>query len=240
MECKTRAIVLRALKYGESQMIVDMLSRERGRLTFICHLPKTQKGRVRKQYFQPMTILDVVLDYREQAHFQHFRDLRLAEAYTSIPFDARKLAIVQFLAEFMVYATRDEQDSREMEEYVERSLEWLDAATGQFANFHLVFTMHLSRFIGFFPNLTDYSPGAWFDLRGGVFTLIRPSHGDYLKPEEASHIRTLMRMDYDNMHLFRLTRTERNRCLEIILWYYRLHVPSFPELRSLDVLRTLF
>ena len=59
-------------------------------------------------------------------------------------------------------------------------------------------------------------------------------------PEEASRIRPLMRMDFATMHLFRLNRAERARMLEIIERYYRLHLPAFPELRSLPVLHELF
>ena len=47
----------------------------------------------------------------------------------------------------------------------------------------------------------------------------------------------MMRMDYPTMHLFRLTRQDRNRLLEIALSYYRIHLPSFPELKSLAVLQ---
>ena len=50
----------------------------------------------------------------------------------------------------------------------------------------------------------------------------------------------MMRMDYQNMHLFRMSRTDRNRCLDVMLTYYRLHLPSFPELKSLPVLKELF
>jgi DNA repair protein RecO (recombination protein O) len=59
-------------------------------------------------------------------------------------------------------------------------------------------------------------------------------------PQEASHIRLLMRMDFATMHLFRLSRAERNRILELLLHYYRLHLPDFPELRSVQVLQELF
>jgi DNA repair protein RecO (recombination protein O) len=59
-------------------------------------------------------------------------------------------------------------------------------------------------------------------------------------PQEASRIHLLMRMDYATMHLFRLSRADRNRILEILIQYYRLHIPQFPELRSLPVLQELF
>ena len=47
-------------------------------------------------------------------------------------------------------------------------------------------------------------------------------------------------MNYKTMHLFGMNRTERNRCLDIICQYYRLHLPNFTELKSLPVLQALF
>ena len=39
------------------------------------------------------------------------------------------------------------------------------------------------------------------------------------------------------MHLFRMTRQQRSRCVDVILAYYRLHVPDFPDMKTLEVLR---
>ena len=64
--------------------------------------------------------------------------------------------------------------------------------------------------------------------------------GHFVKPDEASRINILMRMNYETMHLFAMSRAERNRCLTIINDYYRLHLPDFPLLKSLDVLKELF
>ena len=49
-----------------------------------------------------------------------------------------------------------------------------------------------------------------------------------------------MRMNYDTMHLFTMSRAERIRCLTIINDYYRLHLPDFPVLKSLEILKELF
>jgi DNA repair protein RecO (recombination protein O) len=217
-----------------------MFAREQGRVSFICHLPKTGRGNIKKPYFQPLTVLDIVYDHRVNQQLQRFKDIRLAYSFTSIPFDPVKLSVALFLAEFLTFATRSEQQNEALFGYVENSLEWLDSVSEGFANFHLVFMMRLSRFIGFFPNLSGYETGAWFDLRNGTFTRVHPVHPDYLEPAEAARIGLLMRMSYENMRFFRLSRDERNRCTELVLYYYRLHVPNFPELRSLDVLKTLF
>ena len=101
MMTNSRAIVLNTLKFGEQQLIVDMLTEELGRVSFICRIPKTQKGKLKKQFFQPLSLLDAVFDYRQNARLQHLRDVRLSQPFTSIPFDAGKLSIALFLAEFL-------------------------------------------------------------------------------------------------------------------------------------------
>lgn len=240
MEVKSKAIVLRTVKYGESRIIVDLLTRESGRVSMVCQLAKSGRGKIKKQLLQPMTMLDVVYDSRKNLALQHFQDLRLAQVYHSLLFNPYKLSITLFLSEFLIYATRDETDNRQLYDFIETSLLWLDNADDGFANFHLVFMLRISMFIGFYPNVDDYTEGAWFDLREGIFTPLRPLHNDCLRPDEAAHVNMLMRMNLDNMHLFRMSRGERNRCAEIILYYYRLHQADFPELRSLEVLKGLF
>ena len=49
-----------------------------------------------------------------------------------------------------------------------------------------------------------------------------------------------MRMNYETMHLFGMSRAERTRCLTTINDYYSLHLPDFPILKSLEVLKELF
>jgi DNA repair protein RecO (recombination protein O) len=261
MNSKTEAIVLHSLKYGESRLIVDMFTREHGRLSFVVTVPKTGRSRMRKQYFQPLTLLMIESDLRPQQQLHHLREASLLSPFVSLLSDAHKLAIALFIAEFLYHALRDEQRNVPLFDYVRSSIEWLDSRQDRYANFHLVFLMHLSRFLGFFPNLTPVhssqssppssllsplsspltlTPHPYFDLRSATFCTEPPLHQDYLLPVEASRIVTMMRMNYATMHLFRLSRTERNRTLDIIERYYRLHLPALPELRSLPVLRELF
>lgn len=61
----------------------------------------------------------------------------------------------------------------------------------------------------------------------------------YVGPQEASHISLLMRMNYETMHLFAMSRRERNRCLEIINEYYGF-ICGFSQVKSLPVLQELF
>lgn len=247
MLSKTDALVLHSVKYGDSRLIVDMFTREHGRRSFIVTIGKGVRSQMKKQYFQPLTLLAIEDDARSQQSLHRLRNVSLLCPWQSLLTVPSKLSIALFVAEFLCYALRGEQQDTRLFDYVRSSLEWLDTRRDCYANFHLVFLMHLSRFLGFFPNLSlpapvpsAFPPGLFFDLRAGLFCSSPPSHSDFLQPEEAQRIRPLMRMDFATMHLFRLSRADRNRMLEVIDHYYRLHLPSFPELRSLTVLRELY
>lgn len=233
----TEAVVLHSVKYGDGSLIVEMLTEEYGRLSFMVRVPKTSKGRLKRQLFQPLSVLRLVFDYRQRANLQHLRDVQVALPFSSIPFEPLKSSVSLFLAEFLYHATRGEQRNTSLYNYIAKSLEWFDGVEHSFANFHLVFMMRLTRFIGFFPNVEGGAEGDCFDLRNGRFCTSAPIHPDFLQPVEAGRIHTLMRLNYATMHLYRMSRQDRQRIADVILHYYSIHVPLFPELRSFDVLK---
>lgn len=236
---KTRAVVLHTQKLGEASMIAELLTEAEGRRSFVVRIPKSPKAKLRKQFFQPLTVLEIEFDSRPRMSLLYIRDARIAAPFISIPFSPEKLSISLFIAEFLLHATRNEQQNMPLFRYVTGCIEWLDVAKGAFANFHLVFMMRLSLFLGFYPNLDGYSNGSFFDLRNACFTPSAPLHPDFLYPAEAERIITLMRMNFESMHVFRMNREERNRITEIALLYYRLHIPQMPELNSFSILKEL-
>lgn len=238
MLTKTRAVVLKSFKYGEQSYIVDMFTLECGRVSFIVKITKSSRCKLKKQFFQPATLLDISFDYRTRLSLQKLKDANIAFPYISLVHEPFKLSIVLFLCEFLVYATKSEQRNTPLYNYIEMGLRWLDGALDNYSNFHIVFMAHLTLFLGFYPNLED--EGKFFDLQSGCFVEVRPFHQNYLDEEESMRLRKLLRMDYPTMHLFVMSRQQRQRCIEVILRFYQLHVPDFPELKSLDVLRELF
>lgn len=237
---KTPALVLSTVNYGDRQLIVDLLTRQAGRQSFIVRLSQSPHGRVHRRLFQPLTLLDADFTLRPNRTLQRFSEVRMARPWTSLTANPYKMPLVFFVAEFLRHATRDEQDVSTLFDYVVDSVEWLDMASEGYANFHLVFMIRLSMFLGFFPNLESYEPGACFDLRSGCFSTTVPPHPDYIQADEAEAMVGLMRLSFTTMRLFRMSREQRNRCVDVILDFYRLHIPAFPELKTLGVVRELF
>lgn len=238
MLTKTRAIVLRSIKYGEQSLIVDLFTQYGGRQSFVVRIPKSPRAKMKKQFFQPSTILEIEFDYRPRLSLQKIKSASIVLPLVSIVSNPFKLSIVLFLCEFLAYATKDEQQDTPLYNYIESGLVWLENANAGFANFHVVFLVRLTLFLGFCPNFESYGP--YFDLRGGCFVASRPLHPDFLEREESDSVASLMRVDYDTMHVLKLNRSQRWRCLEAILKFYQLHLPDFPEPKSMGVLRELF
>lgn len=241
MQEKTAAIVLHCLKYNDTSNIVNVYTESAGRCSYIIKVSRVKKGNVRPSLFHPLALVELEAEGRNTAQLRRITEARLLHPLSSLPFDPFKSAIALFLGEFLCHALREEGTNRPLFAYLTHSIRWLDGCTGSsVANFHLVFLMRLSRFLGLYPNLEDYQAGDCFDMLNACFCRRPPLHGHYLRPEEAVLLPRLMRMDYATMHLFSFNRHQRVRCLEVLNDFYRLHIPSFPQLRSLEVLQELF
>lgn len=232
--------MLRSLRYGDRRMIVDMFTKDNGRQSFIVTVPTGGRSGVRRQLFQPLTLLEVTAAVSAGSRLHKIREAHVAVAYSSVQFEPCKLSLCLFLSDFLYQALRNEQTNPPLYMYVKDSMLWLDACDSPAPNFHLVFMLRLAQFIGFAPNTESYSDGDGFDLRACAFCHDAPLHNDYLAPAEAALVQTVVRMSYANMHLFRFTRAERNRVVDILVRYYCIHLPDFAPLKSLSVLRELF
>lgn len=242
MQVKSCAIVLSVLRYTDNQYICGVLTEQTGYRSFLVRRATSQRSAVRHVLFQPLAVLD--LEWAERAGHSSTllrpKTARLHTAYATLTARPEKMAIALYVADLLAHSLRSEPPQPLLFGYVRSALEWLDTAEGGYANFHLVFAFRLSEFLGISPNMEQYREGKYFDLREGRFTGMRPLHDDFVSSDEAAKLPLLLRMDFSNMHLFRFSRQERNRLLDLMNHYFRLHLEGFPKLKSLDVLRDVF
>lgn len=241
MQETLRGIVLRTVKYGDTSLIVDLFTESRGRQSFMASTARAKRSVRSVSFWRPLSMVEFAADIRPNGSgLPRPHDVRTYYNYVDLLFSPVKSTLALFLAEFLAAALREEKENPALYQYLESSLQWLDMVErpASVANFHLAFLMHLSRFIGIYPNLER--PDHYFDLLSGSYCDRTPPHAHYLHHAEAQALPLLFRMDYPTMHLFRLSRPERRRILQVLNDYYRLHVPNFPELKSLEVLHELY
>ena len=127
---------------------------------------------------------------------------------------------------------KDTEPDPRLFDYLYESIHLLEYADKGIANFHMVFLLGLLHHLGIFPNMESHRVGYYFDMLNGVFTDHIPMHRHYLNKVESAFFSRLLRISFD--------RQERARIIHRILEYYRLHLPDFPEIKSLSVMQSLF
>ena len=239
MLTSSTGIVLRVVRHTDAARICEVLTREAGCISFIVRVASSKRGAAMRSALQPLGRIEAEWDHRAGRDLASPRNLRPIP-YTTIPFEPSKAAMALFLADFLHFAVRSEPPQQALFDYVWQSLEWFDTSEHGYANFHVAFLLRLSRFLGFCPTIETFQPGAFFDMQNSEFTMSHPAHPYFLPPAEAALLPDLLRMDFATMHLFRMTGRQRSELLRFAIDYYRLHVPGFPELKSLSVLSEVF
>ncbi len=236
-------VVLRCVRFGESQQVVDVFTREHGMLSIVTVLSHGRRGRsgASATLWRVMNFVEFSVDMRPTAKLPRPADARAYIIYFTLLSDPVKTTQAMFLAEFLSAVLRQEQGGAELFDYVERAMLWLDRSEGNCANFHLIFLLRLMTFVGVRPRLEGGDGGlCYFDLRAGQYVERRPLHPDFLTPADAARLPLLFRLSFSSMHVLRLTREQRRSVLEQACRYYRIHLPGMPELKSLEVLREVF
>ncbi|KGO80326.1 DNA replication and repair protein RecO [Flavobacterium cauense R2A-7] len=236
MLVKTKAIVLSALKYQEKSLIVKCFTQSDGLKSYF--VPSAFSGKKSNQkiaYFQPLTILEIEANHKNKGTLEYFKEIRLASPYHSINTDVFKSTIVIFLSEMLHHSIREEEKNDTLFSFLETALLWLDTHE-EMANFHLILLLEITKFLGFYPDLSEKEL-SFFELSEGIFT---PYHGiSCLSEHETFLFKKLIGLKFDSDQKI-FAGTERQILLKILLDYYSAHLDGFKKPKSLEVLKEVF
>lgn len=238
MLLKTRGIVFRTVKYGETSVIADVFTEEKGLHTFIAGSVRTAKARMPYSLFQPMTAVEMVSYFREEAGTLHrLKELRAAEVWSQIPFDIRRGAVALFMAEICRKSIHEGEENRALFGFILDNLHWLDATPYPIANLHLHFLLGLSGFLGFQPQAEMEEGGElFFDLKEGAFWPVPPPHTQYLEPGQTAQMLALLHVPLESCHEIPLSHAERKALLLKLLQFYEFHLPGFSNVHTPEIL----
>ncbi len=237
---KLKGIVLNTVRYSDKHNIVHIYTDGRGMMSFAVPQGKTQAARMRNAMLMPLSLVELEAGVRSGRDVATLRELRRNYPLSTLYSDPVKNAIVMFISELLAHVISEPEGNLPMFRYIEQSVQLLEQMPAQIANFHICFLYHLGAHLGIQPNLESYRKGYWFDMTEGVFTPSAVRGHALLEPQEAQVIYLLSRMTFGNMAVFRFNREERNRMLDLIISYYRLHNAAIGTLRSPDILKQLF
>ncbi len=215
---KTRGIVFRFTKYGDSSIIVTIFTELFGIQTYIVNgvRSKTAKGKI--ALYQPLTLLDLVVYYKENASIKRIKEVKCLHQYQTLSTDIRKTSLAMFINEMLNKAVKDESHAREIFEFLLNALILLDHQETALENFHLIFLIKLSRFLGFGVHQSEEILGVRM-----------------LDRDEEEILKILLTADFTES--ISLTNAQRRNLLEAILRFYTIHIESLGEIKSIQVLK---
>ncbi len=241
-EQKTKGVILQCVRYSETANILHVYTNDMGRESYIVYRAKTNKSSLKNVFMQPLAVVEMEVKRKNNSELHHITELRPVFSQSGILFNPVKSVISLFLAEVLCRILKSTDKDLPLFSFLENSIRVLDLLESGIANFHLVFLIQLTRYLGYYPNIERMEPrhDLYFDLLSGNFEETPPSHSHFLESNEAVLFQKLMRMNYDNMRFYAFSRAERVDILRRIIQYYRLHLPEFAEIHSLDILIGVF
>jgi DNA repair protein RecO (recombination protein O) len=237
---KTKGIVLRTVKYGETSLIVSIYTELFGIQSYLINgvRTSTKKGSGRANLFQPAAILDLIVYHNEFKQLNRIKEFKWGIIYQHIFSNVPKNAAAIFMIELLTKCLKQPEPNPELFEFTEDIFLKLDESQGTvLANLPLFFMVHLTHFFGF--RLDDnYGPSRkYLDLREGIFVQEQPQHPHFLEDKQAEISSQLLKvLQLDELNDIRLNHDFRRHLLQAFEKYYAFHVPEFGSMKTLPVL----
>lgn len=239
MLVKTRGVVFHQLKYSETSLIVKIYTEEFGIQSYLVKGARTKKSRISTSLFQPLSLVELVAYRKEKNNLHHIKEIKSLFHYTSISTDIIKSSICIFVNELLYRSIREEEANPALFEFIFSSMRWLDLISEQFYNFHLVFAMHLSKYLGFFPRGIHTKTTPIFNLTEGCFENNSTNNHLCIEGIFADLFSQISNSSFENMSNIKMNGDLRTQLAEKIVIYYQHHLANFEELKSLEVLKAI-
>lgn len=238
MQVSTRAFVFSSVKYAEADLIVTCFTEDYGLKSYLIRgVLKSKRGKLRTSMFQPLTLLTLEAYHKNKGTLERISEARVQNPYLTLQSQIIKSSLVLFLSEILKNTIKEEEANSKLFQFLEKSLLWLDTQE-EVANFHLLFLLKLTHFLGFYPDFAE-KQFTYFNLQEGNFQQIKM--GQYCEEGAAIEVlKELHSITFETLKLVKISKSIRLKTLEILLKYYQLHQQGYREPKSLAVLTQLF
>ena len=238
---KTKGIVLRTVKYGETSIIVLIFTEKFGIQSYLVNGVRTssKKASGKANLFQPAAILDLVVYHNELKHLNRIKEFKWAHLYQNIFSDVPKNAVSLFMVELLTKCLKQPEVNEDLFHFCEDAFIHLDESNNAvMANFSLYFALHLSSLLGFQIQDSYTAEKHFLDLQEGSFTNKEPAHPHFIQGKYAEVTSEILKtMQPEELEQIKLNHDIRRQLLHAYEVFFSLHVQEFGVMKTLPVLR---
>jgi DNA repair protein RecO (recombination protein O) len=240
---KTKGIALHTVKFSETSIIVKIYTELFGLQSYLIRGIRKQRSKIKPGLFQPLTILDLSVYHKETGKLQSIKDVNILYPYQTLPFDIMKSSIALYMNELLYKSVKQEEPDPGLFDFLFRTCIELDSLSAGFRMFPLLFTVRLTKFLGFHPRSEDSQGKNVFNMKEGVFQENTPDHKYYFGPPLSGLLKKMIILQDTSSTSGSFpeedppgSQASRNRLLDEMLLYYKLHLPGFSEVHSHKIL----
>jgi DNA repair protein RecO (recombination protein O) len=240
---KTRGIILRSVKYGETSLVVTIFTELFGLQSYLVNgvRASSKKGTGKASLFQPTAILDLVVYHNELKHLNRIREFKWGHLYKHVLSDVRKNAVALFMTELLTKCLKQPESNPDLFNFAEDAFIHLDESESSvIANLPLFFALHLPVFFGFRIDDNYSKTNTFLDMMEGSFVAQQPTHPHFLDDKQAFITSELLKVQRPvELKDIKLHHEFRRNLLFAYERFYALHIPDFGMMKTLPVLREI-
>lgn len=249
MIVKTEAIVLRSRKYGETSNILNLYTKEFGKLSVIAKGARGPKSKFGSS-LQPLGHVCAVLYKNDRRDLHLLSQCDSISRFSNLPEDLDKFTSAMFILELLEHVAHDEHRNDQLFELTLETLQAMNSASANVLNLQFYFELRLSDILGFRPNFhtcllcgnsldEDRGGTKGFELRldsGGVACGAcseRSRRGDFISLPALKILHRLQETTAPkDVTRFRLSDHQTEEVRTILRQYLQSHVGGLQRLRS--------
>jgi len=237
---QTKGIVLKTTRFRESSAIVNIYTEKLGLQTYIVNSIFAKKAKNKAAYLQPLSLLNLVVYFRENQNIKRIKEMQWAFLYRQIPFHPVKRGIAIFMNEVFNKTIREEEANPSKFQFLYDSLIELDETSIRLSNYLCVFLLAFSHQLGFAPLNNWSNIQTYFSLKQGQFVEGHILNTHQLNEIDSTLLHQFLKHSNEERLMLPLVKTQRRDLLNTFIQYYRIQVDNFGQLKSLAVLEKVF
>jgi DNA repair protein RecO (recombination protein O) len=230
LENKTRGIIIRTIKYGESSAICNILTEQYGLIGFHIQGVFKNKGKVKMSYLQALNTVELSLNYKKNSNIQRISDIT-CQSYPELKTFSQQ-AYYQVFCELIQQTVKENELNKNLFEYLYNEV--IPSLNTDIHFWQLPFSMlNVLHHYGCSPNCDSYTDDAYLDLQNGVFieTLLPLK---FIAEKDSSAI--IFEILTKGISHLPNNKPLRYKVIEELLRYFQYHVNEHFELKSRSIL----
>ncbi len=177
--------------------------------------------------------------HKENGGLQRLKYANAMNPASSLQVDINKTSLSIFLAEVLYRSIQEEERNPKLFEFLLLVIEQLDKSEGRLANFHLIFMVQLSGYLGFLPATQPSNKHCFFNKREGVYETLKPDHQDWMDQQSTLILSELVKRTFSDNMKVEMSSKQRYKMIEHMITYYKLHLDKMSEIKSHRVFQAI-